>query len=184
MLYTTCCIVQARGSIPGRAIAPTGRNDVGPRQHQPNVSFTTLTSHKPSSLPEVPGPVLPIFFLSACCQHKSLSYAFHSRCATAFPYQFASNAERTDVIHLIETYAKVKQRPEPLSLQNHRAHDWFCRDCGNGSMLSVCNHLRANCLSDVVDSVLAGFAVLLLLCDRCGQEVSAPNPSVTVMLIK
>jgi hypothetical protein len=51
-------------------------------------------------------------------------------------------------------------------------------------MLSVCTNLRANCLSDVVDSVLAGFAAMLLLCDRYGQEVSAPRPSVTVMLMK
>jgi hypothetical protein len=85
---------------------------------------------------------------------------------------------------LTETSAKVKQRPEPLSLQNHRTHNWFCRNCGNGSMLSVCTYLRANCLSDVVDSVLAGFAAMLLLCDRYGQEVSAPRPSVTVMLMK
>jgi hypothetical protein len=34
-------VVQARGRNLGRAIAPIGRNDVAPRQHQLNVNLTT-----------------------------------------------------------------------------------------------------------------------------------------------
>jgi hypothetical protein len=34
----------------------------------------------------------------------------------------------------------------------------------------------------VTDCVLAGFPVLLLLCYRCGQDVSAPRFSMIIML--
>jgi hypothetical protein len=87
------------------------------------------------------------------------------------------------VIHLAETAAKGKQRPEPLPLQDHRSHDWFRRDCGNGSTLGVFL-ICAQIAYPVTDCVLAGFPVLLLLCYRCGQDVSAPRFSVITMLMK
>jgi hypothetical protein len=57
-------VVQARGRNLGRAIAPIGRNDVAPRQHQLNVNLTTQNPHILLSYP-FPDSVLPLFLPSA-----------------------------------------------------------------------------------------------------------------------
>jgi hypothetical protein len=81
-----------------------------------------------------------------------------------------------------ETFAKLKQRSKSLPLQSCRPYAWFCCYCGNGSTFSAAIIRAQIADGEMIDYLLASFALMLLLCDGCGQEVSVLSILIVTML--